>query len=70
MFTFIKANTESQNVKCYLSCSECSPSVFVAPADVFSHTMQTVKSNIHLVGSGFVLNHPEYCADADWLIDN
>lgn len=67
MFTFIKRNTESRHVQSYLSCSQCSPSAFVAPADVFSHAMQTLKSHIHLVGSGFVLNHPAYSKDTDWL---
>lgn len=42
----------------YLSCSEYSPSAFVATSDVFARAMETIKSTIHLVGSGFVLNHP------------
>lgn len=67
MFTFIKTNAEQQHAQSYLSRSECSPNAFVATADVFSHAMQTIKSDIHLVGSGFVLNHPAYYTDTDWL---
>lgn len=67
MFTFIKTNTEPQHVQSYLSCSVCGPRAFVAPADVFSHAMQTGESHIHLVGSGYALNHLAYYADTDWL---